>query len=161
LNQFGDIKKTNKMNNLYNQSDVSAILSRIEKLSLNSQRQWGKMNVDQMLSHLNTFLETALDLNSPKRLLIGRIFGSFFKSRYISEKQFSMNSPTHKNYIFTDIRDFEKEKTKSILLIKYFFDGGISKCTSKPHSFFGNLTPEEWAIAQWKHFDHHLRQFGV
>lgn len=27
--------------------------------------------------------------------------------------------------------------------------------------FFGNLTPEEWAIVQWKHFDHHLRQFGV
>ena len=149
------------MNNLYNQSDVLGILSRIEKLSSSSQRQWGKMNVEQMLSHLNSFLETALNLNSPKRLLIGRILGSFFKSRYISKKRFSMNSPTHKNYIFTDIRDFEKERAKSIQLIKQFFDGGISKCTSKPHSFFGKLTPEEWAIAQWKHFDHHLRQFGV
>lgn len=149
------------MNNLYNQSDVLGILSRIEQLSSNSQRQWGKMNVEQMLSHLNAFLETALDLNSPKRILIGRFLGSFFKSRYISEKRFSINSPTHKNYIFTDIRDFEKEKMKSIQLINLFFDGGTSKCTSKPHSFFGNLTPEEWAIAQWKHFDHHLRQFGV
>lgn len=123
------------MNNLYNQSAVLVILSRIEKLSSNSQRQWGKMNVEQMLSHLNAFLETALDLNSPKRLLIGHFLGSFFKSRYISQKQFSMNSPTHKNYIFTDIRDFEKEKKKSMQLIKLFFDGGTSKCTSKPHSF--------------------------
>jgi hypothetical protein len=154
-------KKLIKMNNLYNQSDVSGILNRIEKLSSNSQRQWGKMNVGQMLSHLNTFLETALNLNSPKGLLIGRILGPFFKPSYVSEKQFSKNSPTHKNYIFTDIREFEKEKAKSVQLIKQFFDGGISKCTSKPHSFFGNLTPEEWAIAQWKHFDHHLRQFGV
>ena len=56
------------MNNLYNQSDVLGILSRIEQLSSNSQRQWGKMNVEQMLSHLNAFLETALDLNSPKRI---------------------------------------------------------------------------------------------
>lgn len=158
---FESTEKLTKMNNLYNQSDVSGILNRIENLSSNSQRQWGKMNVEQMLSHLNTFLETALDLNSPKRLLIGRILGSFFKSRYISEKRFSMNSRTHKTYIINDIRDFEKEKTKSIELIKLFFDGGISKCTSKPHSFFGNLAPEEWAITQWKHFDHHLRQFGV
>jgi hypothetical protein len=149
------------MNNLYNQSDVLEILSRIEKLSSDSQRQWGKMNVEQMLSHLNAFLETALNLNSPKRILLGRILGSFFKKRYISEKRFSENSPTHKDYVFTDIRNFEKEKANSIQLIKQFFDGGPPKCTSKPHSFFGKLTSEEWAIAQWKHFDHHLRQFGV
>ena len=149
------------MNNLYNQNDVQQILNRIEKLSSSTQRQWGKMNVEQMLSHLNAFLETALDLNSPKRLFIGRILGSYFKSRYIRNKQFSKNSPTHKNYIFTDIRNFENEKAKSVQLIKQFIDGGKSKCTLKPHPFFGKLTPEEWAIAQWKHFDHHLRQFGV
>ena len=150
-----------KMNNLYNKNDVLVILNRVEKLSSNSQRKWGKMNVEQMLTHLNAFLETALNLNSPKRILIGRILGSFFKSRYISEKPFSLNSPTHKNYIFTDIRNFENEKSKSLLLIEHFFKEGPSKCTSKPHPFFGKLTPEEWAIAQWKHFDHHLRQFGV
>ena len=149
------------MNNLYNQSDVLEILNRIGKLTENSQRQWGKMNVAQMLSHLNIFLETALDLNSPKRLFIGRILGSYFKSRYVRDKQFSKNSPTHKNYIFTDIRNFENEKAKSVQLIKQFFDGGKSQCTLKPHPFFGKLTPEEWAIAQWKHFDHHLRQFGT
>jgi len=149
------------MNNLYNQSDVLEILNRIGKLTENSQRQWGKMNVAQMLSHLNIFLETALDLNSPKRLFIGRILGSYFKSRYVRDKQFSKNSPTHKNYIFTDIRNFENEKAKSVQPIKQFFDGGKSKYTLKPHPFFGKLTPEEWAIAQWKHFDHHLRQFGT
>ena len=149
------------MNNLYNKSDVLGILNRIEKLSSNSKSKWGKMNVEQMLAHLNTFLETALNLNSPKRILIGRILGSFFKSRYISEKRFSINSPTHKDYIFTEVRNFEKEKSKSILLIEHFLKEGPSKCTSKPHPFFGKLTSQEWAIAQWKHFDHHLRQFGV
>lgn len=146
---------------LHNQSDVLEILTRIKKLSSSSKSQWGKMNVQQMLAHLNAFLETSLNINSPKRLFIGRIIGRFFKSRYISEKPFSMNSPTHKEYIFIDFRDFDNEKLKSVELIKQFFDGGISKCTSKPHSFFGYLTPEEWGIVQWKHFDHHLRQFGV
>ncbi|WP_410479057.1 DUF1569 domain-containing protein [Pedobacter psychrodurus] len=35
-----------------------------------------------------------------------------------------------------------------------------AKCTRYPQAFFGPLTPEEWALMQWKHFDHHLRQFG-
>jgi Protein of unknown function (DUF1569) len=148
------------MNNLFNESDVSGILARIDKLTLNSERQWGKMNVAQMLSHLNTALETAMGFNSPKRLLIGRILGSFVKPNYLSEKPFGKNSPTDKFYIFTDDRDFEKEKAKSIELIQQFLKGGPTKCTTSPHSFFGKLTPDEWALAQWKHFDHHLRQFN-
>jgi len=38
---------------------------------------------------------------------------------------------------------------------------GPAGCTKHPHSFFGKLTPEEWAILSYKHLDHHLRQFGV
>ncbi|MBS1756940.1 MAG: DUF1569 domain-containing protein [Bacteroidetes bacterium] len=149
------------MNNLFNKSDVSEILARIDKLTPTSQAQWGKMNVGQMLAHLNTALETALGLNSPKRLFIGRILGPFVKANYLSEKPLSKNAPTDKFYIYTDNRDFEHEKIKCIDLVKQFFDGGASKCTTNPHSFFGNLTPDEWALSQWKHFDHHLRQFGV
>ena len=29
------------------------------------------------------------------------------------------------------------------------------------HGFFGPLTGDEWGICQYKHVDHHLRQFGV
>jgi Protein of unknown function (DUF1569) len=149
------------MNNLYNQSDVLGILTRIEKLTSNAQKQWGKMNVDQMLAHVNASLETAMALNFPKRLFIGRIIGGFMKSTFLNDKPMSKNSPTDKNYVFTDTRNFEKEKVKSIELIKTFCEAGPSKCTQHPHSFFGKLTTNEWAILQWKHFDHHLRQFGV
>jgi Protein of unknown function (DUF1569) len=33
--------------------------------------------------------------------------------------------------------------------------------TQKPHPFFGALTVAEWDGLQWKHLDHHLRQFGA
>ncbi|MEO5910512.1 MAG: DUF1569 domain-containing protein [Pelobium sp.] len=148
------------MNNLFNQSDVSEILIRMGKLRADSQRQWGKMSVGQMLAHLNSVLETALGLNTPKRLLIGRILGPLAKPNYLSEKPLGKNEPTDKFYICNENPDFEKEKLKSIKLIKQFFKGGPSKCTTNPHSFFGKLTPEEWALSQWKHFDHHLRQFS-
>jgi hypothetical protein len=84
------------MNNLYNQTDVLEILDRIEKLTTNSQRQWGKMNVGQMLAHVKASLETALGLNSPKRLFIGRILGPFVKQNYLSKKPLGKNSPTDK-----------------------------------------------------------------
>ena len=149
------------MNNLYKQTDVSEILNRIEKLSPNSQRQWGKMDAAQMLSHCNVSMETALGLNSISRLLIGRIIGSFMRTKVLGEKPFSKNSPTDKSYIFNGIRNFAEEKAKTIDSVKKFFEGGPAKCTAHPHPFFGKFTPEQWAVFQWKHLDHHLRQFGV
>jgi len=57
------------MNNLYNESDALEIISRLEKLTINSERKWGTMTVSQMLAHCNVSLETAMGLNFPKRKL--------------------------------------------------------------------------------------------
>ena len=149
------------MNNLFNQSDTYQILERIEKLTPDSQRQWGKMNVAQMLAHCNKSLETAMGLNFIKRLFIGRIISPFVKPMVLGEKPFGKNSPTDKSYVFKDNLKFEEEKSTTIASIKKFFEGGPSQCTTHPHPFFGKFTPEQWAIFQWKHLDHHLRQFGV
>jgi transposase InsO family protein len=54
-----------------------------------------------------------------------------------------------------------KERDRLSGLIDKFAAGGAAGCTRNPHSFFGKMTPEEWAILMYKHLDHHLRQFGV
>ncbi len=149
------------MNNLFDQSDVSEILKRIEKLTPDSQKQWGKMTVAQMLAHSNVSLETAMGMNYIKRLFIGRIIGSFLKPKVLGAKPFGKNSPTDKSYIFNGPLSFETEKKKLAASVKMFFEGGPSQCTTHLHPFFGKFTPEEWAVFQWKHLDHHLRQFGV
>lgn len=149
------------MNNLFNPSDVSEMLERIKKLAPGSQRQWGKMNVSQMLAHCNISLETAMGLNRMDRLFIGRIISPFLKPKVLGEKPFGKNSPTDKSYIFPANLKFEEERSKAIGSLKKFFEGGPSGCTTHPHPFFGRFTPEEWAVFQWKHLDHHLRQFGV
>lgn len=150
------------MNNLFNQSDAAGIVARLEKLSPDAQGQWGKMNVNQMLAHCNASLETAMGLTFSKRLgLIGRFFGKMMKPAYFSEKPFPKNSATDKTYIITGNPDFETERAKVIRQIKQFSAGGPAQCTRHPQAFFGELTPDEWALMQWKHFDHHLRQFGA
>jgi hypothetical protein len=149
------------MHSLFNKTDLNDILDRIEKLTPGSSGNWGKMNVSQMLAHCNISLETAMGLNVIKRVLIGRILGPLVKPRALNEKPFSKNSPTDKSYIFPANLKFAEEKSKIVENIKKFGAGGPSQATTHPHPFFGKFTPEQWGVFQWKHMDHHLRQFGV
>ena len=150
------------MNNLFHKSDASAIAIRIEKLSPSAKRQWGKMTVNQMLAHCSASLETAMGLHRPKRLgFVGRSFGKLLKPKIFSDKPFPKNGTTDESYIIKGNPDFETGKAKLLQQIQLFSEGGPAQCTTHPHAFFGILTPEEWAVMQWKHFDHHLRQFGV
>ncbi|MEL6865232.1 MAG: DUF1569 domain-containing protein [Bacteroidota bacterium] len=150
------------MNNLYCEADVEDIIKRLEKLTPASKRQWGIMNVAQMLAHTNVSLETAMGLNFPKRKFLGRIFGPLLKSIFLHQKPMTKNSPTDDNYLTDkEVYDFEKEKTRPIQLVRTFYENGPEQCTKHPHSYLGKMTPTEWAILKWKHYDHHLRQFGV
>ena len=71
------------------------------------------------------------------------------------------NSPTVNSLVVEDERDLGAERERLCLLIDRFSGAGPEGCTKHPHSFFGRLTPEEWARLMYKHLDHHLRQFGV
>ena len=149
------------MNNLYDPADVQDIIHRLEKLNIDAQRQWGTMSVDQMLVHLNVSLEPAMGLQFPKRKLVGRIFSPILKRVFLNRKPMVKNSPTNDTYIVTGEHDFAEVKQQAIDMVRTFFENGPEKCTKHPHPYLGRLTPEEWAILKWKHYDHHLRQFGV
>jgi hypothetical protein len=71
------------------------------------------------------------------------------------------NSPTVKGLVIQDERDFEIERENLEKLIDRFAATGSKNSAKYPHSFFGKLTPQEWAVLMYKHLDHHLRQFGV
>ena len=149
------------MKNLFNPADANEILTRIEKLTPETQRLWGKMDVAQMLAHCSILLRIARGLNKPKRSVLGILLGWAVKDKFFGEKPHPKNSPTGSNLIVTDSKKFEEEKEKLINHIKTFAAGGPEACTKHPNPFFGKLTPEEWARGQYKHLDHHLQQFGV
>ena|SRR5688572_5032499 len=149
------------MKSLYTEADINEIIDRINKLSPDSQRQWGKMEVPQMFAHCNAALETAAGKNFPKRFFIGRLISPFTRASFLSEKIFGKNYPTDPSYTFTGQLIFADEIAKVVSTIQDFHDAGMAKCSSHPHPFYGKLKPNEWGIAMYKHFDHHLRQFGV
>jgi transposase InsO family protein len=95
-------------------------------------------------------------------MFLGRIIGRFVKPMLLgNEKPMRRNSPTVKSLVVEDERDLESERERLCGLIDRFAASGPAGCTKHPHSFFGRLTPEEWATLMYKHLDHHLRQFGV
>jgi hypothetical protein len=149
------------MKNLFEQDAVSEVCSRIDRLQPAAQRQWGKMDVAQMMAHCSAALDMASGTINPPRLLLGRVLGPIFKSIYTNEKPFSQNNPTDKALVVADPRDFQREQERLKLCVHQFHDGGEAKCTRNPHPFFGALSPQDWARGMYKHLDHHLRQFGA
>lgn len=149
------------MNSLFNPQQNSAIIERINKLSSSSQPAWGKMNTSQMLAHCQVPLKLAAGEMTLKRGLIGILFGGLAKKAAVSENPFKKNLPTDKAFIIPSPGTFEEEKKKLVTLVKQFSERGAAGLSPAPHPFFGKMNTNEWDALQWKHLDHHLRQFGV
>ena len=149
------------MKNLFQLDAVDELVSRIDCLQPTTQRQWGKMDVAQMMAHCSGALDMAAGRLNPPRILLGRLIGPLVKPIYTNEKPFSRNNPTDKKLVVSDARDFAREREQLKLKVRQFHQGGAGQCTRHPHPFFGPLTPQEWSRGMYKHLDHHLRQFGV
>ena len=150
------------MKNLFDAARVEEVKQRIGWLRPDSQRQWGKMNAPQAVEHCSRGLELALGDLRPPRVLIGRILGPIIKPKvFVNDEPLRRNSPTVKGLVIQDDRDLAKERACLYGVIDRFVAAGPKGCTTHPHSFFGRLTAEEWAILMYKHLDHHLRQFGA
>lgn len=149
------------MKSLYIIIDKDEILARINKLSPETQHQWGKMNVCQMLVHCQMSVESAIGNRITTRTLMGKLIGRFFKSMTTNDRSFGQGSPTHPDFIIGDTDEFNVEKEKLITLVQKMYDGGKLGATENPHAFFGHLTPTQWGALMYKHINHHLRQFGV
>ncbi|REB11649.1 DUF1569 domain-containing protein [Sporosarcina sp. BI001-red] len=149
------------MKSIYNQKDMAEVLERIDNLSPNSQPQWGKMDVAQMLAHCSSFQDIAMGNSFPPRSWLGRIVGRFAKQIFYNEKAVPRNMSTIPTILIADNRELSIEKEKLKQKIIEFQQSGPYKCTTHPHPFFGKFTSEQWGIGIYKHLDHHLKQFEV
>ncbi len=150
------------MKNLFQPDTASEVKQRIASLAPISPRRWGKMNGAQAVAHCSLGLEWAVGDVVPPRMFVGRIVGAIIKPLILrDDKPMRPNSPTSPTLIVQDERDLAFEKQRLSALIDRFTTAGPAAFTTRPHSFFGNLTPNEWAILMYKHLDHHLRQFSA
>ena len=115
----------------------------------------------QMLAHCQQPLRVALGALPLKRSVVGLLFGRMAQKKLLAPEPWKPGMPTAPEFKIANPREFEAEKKALRDLVERFGAGGPSVLTTQPHPFFGPLTAEEWQALQWRHLDHHLRQFGA
>jgi hypothetical protein len=154
--------ETFRVKNLFETATVDEVKERMVHLTPDSERLWGKMTAPQAVAHCSAGLELAMGDRRPPQLWLGRIVGLIVKPMVLgNDEPMRQNSPTVPSLVVADERDLGAERDRLRALINRFAAAGPGGCTTHPHSFFGRLTPQEWAILMYKHLDHHLRQFRV
>ncbi|HEU4496349.1 MAG TPA: DUF1569 domain-containing protein, partial [Flavobacterium sp.] len=148
------------MNSIFDHEGNRKLIDRIHTLTPISLNEWGTMNVSQMLVHCQMPIKVAFGELYLKGGIIAFLFGKAAKKQMLREAPFKKNLPTAKEFTVKGHPDFEESKKILIQMIEKFKEGP-AVIKNKKHPFFGNLTDAEWDHMQWKHLDHHLKQFGA
>lgn len=149
------------MKTVFDADTHAELQERLQSLNPNSPRQWGVMSPAQMMEHNARAIEMASGAVPMDQHLIGKLISWIFKGQFLGEKPFSKNAPTGPTMKIADEPDFERTRERLKQLLSDFHSNGPSACDGNVHGFFGKLSGDQWGICQYKHIDHHLRQFGV
>ena len=150
------------MENIFEKEVTDGLINRIEKLNPESQPQWGKMSVGQMLAHCSVTYEMVYTDIHPKATGVKKFFLKSVIKRFVcSEKPYPKNAKTGSQFIQTSEKEFEKEKKKLIDFLVQAQKDGEPFYEGKASNSFGVLSVREWNNMFYKHLEHHLQQFGV
>ena len=83
---------------LFDNAVKQEIIDRINKLTPTTQRQWGKMDVAQMLAHCQMPLGVATGKHRLKGSFFLKLIGPLFKSLPYNDKPFKKNLGTDKSF---------------------------------------------------------------
>lgn len=147
------------MKSIFEEEVYDDIITRINKLTLDSKSQWGKMNVGQMVWHCQIPLKIAVK-NKKTRIIGNPLIRWFFKKSLYNNKPWRKNLPTASYAKAKEDKEFASENEA---LKKLIYEVHVLRNRKiwNPHPLFGTFTPQQWGQMQYKHLDHHLRQFGV
>ncbi|MFC7522372.1 DUF1569 domain-containing protein [Parapedobacter sp. GCM10030251] len=153
------------MKTVFDKSIQDELADRVRLLKENSHRNWGKMTAYQMAKHCNNWSEWVLGVGSYanhvyKQDFLGKLFGkAALKSNVKDDRPMGKNMPAGIHVIKkTETGDLEVEKARWLRLITEYDRFRNDRFI---HDFFGKMTKEQIGIFAYKHFDHHLRQFGI
>ena len=151
------------MQNVFDAKDAQEYINRINNLTPETQRKWGKMSVDQVLAHLNVAYDlTFTSEKFPKPSFIAKfLLSRFVKPKITNEIPYKQSLPTSPVFIIADERNFEEEKAKLIGNIQRVQQLGREAFEGKENINFGKMTAQCWNNMFAKHLNHHLEQFGV
>ncbi|HUP88054.1 MAG TPA: DUF1569 domain-containing protein [Longimicrobiales bacterium] len=145
---------------IFNKTDREEILERLGKLQPDSARQWGKMNASQMVCHLTDSLRVgtgqapAKSKNSPfsnpvlRWLVVYAMPWPKGKAQTVPEML-----ATQPGNWQADINTLKEQLRGAV---QRGADGAWAE-----HPAFGKISGKMYGTLIYKHFNHHLSQFGA
>jgi Protein of unknown function (DUF1569) len=132
--------------NIFTKEVSQEVINRINKLTPDSVRQWGKMDVAKMLAHCNVAYEMIYEPGKhPKpNFFMSIILKLFVKNIVVGEKPLKKNSPTAPAFIMKSDKDFNAEKSRLIAYIEQTQQLGKNHFDGKESNGFGILTGDEF-----------------
>ena len=138
------------------------LIARIEKLSGDEKAAWGKMNLEQMLSHLVQSGDMPFEAIMPDHSNV--LSRSLLKPLVLYvlpiPKDVKVGPELDQQQNGRKPLGMDVDKAAAIESIRRL--GNLSeKHDCLAHPFFGKMSAKEWGVMAHKHIDHHLRQFGA
>ena len=132
---------------------------RIDKLTPQSERRWGTMSSQKMVCHLGDQLRLALgELDARPMPGPMRYAPMRWIAIYVVRWPHGFKGPPEA--FTTQAGEWVRDVSALNSLLEQF--AGRSHQRDWPeHPVFGKMSGPLWAHLTCKHFDHHLRQFGV
>jgi len=132
---------------------------RIGNLSPKSERQWGTMSPQKMICHLGDQVRLALgELDA--RPMPGPMRFAPMRWLAINVIPWPHGFKGPPETFTTNAREWERDIVALDALLEELAARSDQRVWPE-HPVFGRMTGPLWARVTCKHFDHHLRQFGV
>ena len=152
------------MKTLARPQDKAELLSRLTRVSAQSQRRWGKMSPHQMICHLSDAFRMAIERKpvSPASGLLQRTLVKWI-ALYVPVRWpagIDTRPEIDQECDGTRPSDFAADVAQLQALLERV--AVQAKGTDwPPHPIFGAMSEGAWLRWGYLHMDHHLRQFGA
>lgn len=121
------------------------------------------MTVAQMLTHCSQVLKVPMKKTVlPKTFFLFRWVGIFTKYEMKTfNNGIPPNMPTFKKLIINFDCDFDASKKELLKTLDDYLKYRKHEKFLSQHELFGKMTDENWGFMEYKHLNHHLKQFSV
>ena len=135
---------------------------RVESVTPLSRRQWGTMEVNQMLHHLNLACGGSLGFYElpDESYLTSRTFFKWIIVDWFPEQPVGLRLPKGFKIPHDAEFDFDFEKQQLLKIVDAAWHAR-SPNDWGPHPMFGKMTLSEWGKLLQIHIDYHLKQFAA
>ncbi len=145
---------------LFDPSTRERTRARIRALRPGAKPRWGKMSAPQMVAHLTDQMRHSLGL-SPVEVQGGPMRWAWVRWALIYVVPWPRGRVQGPPEAFVTQPASWPDDVEELLSLVDRFAAQGPDAAWPDHALFGPMTGRDWGFFAHKHFDHHLRQFGV